>query len=228
MNRFGLLLVGGAALTTAGAAGFSLAQDAAPANRTGVSEPSPPAAAPALPTTGAAGQPPVSAGPPDEESAAPTPAETAADQTVQDDTQDQGPPPPPAKPPEPLKRPRFTSAVLQALDKVTAKTMRFEVKVNEPVRYGDLVLTVHACEGTAPDEDFPDSTAHLEVVSQPPALPGQSAAQARQVFRGWMFASSPGLHPFQSPGYDVWLIACKTAAPAEPASPAPGAAAASL
>jgi hypothetical protein len=36
------------------------------------------------------------------------------------------------------------------------------------------------------------------------------------VFRGWMFASSPGLHPVEHPLYDVWLIACKTPAPVAP------------
>jgi len=36
----------------------------------------------------------------------------------------------------------------------------------------------------------------------------------RQLFRGWMFASTPGLNPFQHPVYDAWLIACKTSAPA--------------
>jgi hypothetical protein len=33
------------------------------------------------------------------------------------------------------------------------------------------------------------------------------------VFRGWMFADMPGLHPFEHPVYDAWLIACKTASP---------------
>jgi hypothetical protein len=33
------------------------------------------------------------------------------------------------------------------------------------------------------------------------------------VFHGWMFATSPALHPFQHPVYDAWLIACMAAAP---------------
>ena len=43
---------------------------------------------------------------------------------------------------------------------------------------------------------------------------GGAAPPTRQVFRGWMFASSPGLNLFQHPIYDAWLIACKTATPA--------------
>jgi hypothetical protein len=120
--------------------------------------------------------------------------------------------PAPAKPVEPMKRPRFAVAVFQALDKVTAETVRFEAPLNHPVRYKTLIFTVNACETTAPDEDQSDAIAHVEIVSQPrTAL--QETAPARLVFRGWMFANAPGLHLFQHPVYDAWLIACKTASP---------------
>lgn len=120
--------------------------------------------------------------------------------------------PAPAKPIEPMRRPRYAVAVIQALDKVTAETVRFEAPVNRPVRYKTLIVTVHACETTAPDEDQSDAAAHMDILSQA-KTPTQETAPARQVFRGWMFASAPGLHLFQHPVYDVWLIACKTASP---------------
>jgi len=115
-----------------------------------------------------------------------------------------------AKPPEPLKRPRYASAILQAVDKVTAETMRFEAKVGEPVRFKGLVVTVNTCETTASDEDAPDSIAHLSVLSQPE---GVTTALARDAYRGWMFANAPAVHAFQHPVYDLWLIACKASAP---------------
>jgi hypothetical protein len=117
-------------------------------------------------------------------------------------------------PPEPLKRQRYDAAILQGVDKITAETLRFEAKVGEPLRYKGLILTVRACETSAPDEAVADAAAHLEVLSQPEAMAGRPAAAARLVFRGWMFASSPTLHPFEHPVYDLWLIACKTASPA--------------
>ncbi len=123
------------------------------------------------------------------------------------------PSPSPPKPVEPLKRPRFASAVLQATDKITAETLRFEARVGEPVRYKGVVVTVRACETTAADEPVFDSMAHLDVLSQPAAGPGRPAPAPRSAFRGWMFAGSPGLHPFEHPAYDLWLIACKTPAP---------------
>ena len=119
-----------------------------------------------------------------------------------------------AKPVEPMKRPRYAVAVIQALDKVTAETVRFEAPVNQPVRYKALIFTVRACETTAPDEPDSDAIAHVEIDNQPKGPEGAPPPPTRQVFRGWMFASSPGLNLFQHPIYDAWLIACKTASPA--------------
>ncbi len=118
-----------------------------------------------------------------------------------------------AKPVVPLKRPRYTSAVLQALDKVTAQTLRFEVPINKPVRYKSLIFVVRACETTATDEAFTDAAAHVEIDSQPIPQDGKAPPPARQVYRGWMFANAPGVNLFEHPVYDAWLIACKTEAP---------------
>jgi len=113
------------------------------------------------------------------------------------------------KPVEPLKRVRSGSAIIQALDKVTAETLRFEVPVGGSVRYKSLVFTVRACESAAPDETVPESAAYVLVDSSPKPQPGRPAPPTRQVFKGWMFGSSPGLNPLQHPVYDAWLIACK-------------------
>jgi hypothetical protein len=47
----------------------------------------------------------------------------------------------------------------------------------------------------------------MEVRAEPKAQTEERPS--RQVFKGWMFASSPGLHPLEHPVYDAWLIACK-------------------
>ncbi len=117
----------------------------------------------------------------------------------------------PPKPVEPAKPVRRAAAIIQALDKVTAETLRFEAPVNQPVRYKDLVFIVHVCEDGA--EGQRGAAAHMEIDSQPRPAPGRAAAPSRQVFKGWMFANAPGLHPFEHPVYDAWLIACKAASP---------------
>ncbi len=112
-----------------------------------------------------------------------------------------------------LKRTRYDIAILQALDKVTAETVRFEAAVGQPVRYKTLVITVKACEQAAEDEPQEDSIAYMTVDSQPRAAAGKPTPAARQVFKGWMYASSPGLNPLQHPVYDTWLITCRAATP---------------
>lgn len=121
----------------------------------------------------------------------------------------------------PTRRARYDVAVIQALDKVTAESMRFEAAVGRPVRYKSLVFTVKACERTAPDEPIDDSIAYLTIDSQPRPAPGKPIPPPRQAFKGWMYASSPGLHPLEHPVYDAWLISCRATAPAPGAAPPP-------
>jgi hypothetical protein len=122
-------------------------------------------------------------------------------------------PPPPAKPPEPPVPIRSPVAILQALDKVTAETIRFAAPVGRKVRYKNLVFTVRACETRDVDAPEPRAAAYLIIDSAPPGAPGGRPPPAKQVYEGWMYAVSPGLHPFEHPIYDAWLIACSAAAP---------------
>ncbi len=210
MRRRQGLLLGLAAVTLVGGAGLGLAQDQNLLQ-------SPPTVQNDMVPIGPLNQldiPPAEEAPTVAEAPPPPPPVNETANTVAE-----LPPPPPPPP----KRPRYTTAVLQTLDKVTAETLRFEARVDEPVRYKDLVITVHACETQASDEPYAQTAAHMDVQYQPEVLGGRTAQVARQVFRGWMFGDAPGLHPFEHPIYDLWVIACKTpSAPAAPAStPAP-------
>jgi len=127
----------------------------------------------------------------------------------------------PAKPAAPARRTRYDIAIIQALDKVTAESLRFEAQVNRPVRYKSLVFTVRACERSAVDEPIDDSIAYLTIDSQPRATPGGPPLAAKQAFKGWMYASSPGLHPLEHPVYDAWLISCRAAVPVSPPPASP-------
>jgi hypothetical protein len=120
------------------------------------------------------------------------------------------PPPPPPGPPKPVRSP---AAIVQALDKVTAETMRFAAPIGKPVRYKNLVFTVKACESTGLGGASPNASAYLVVDNAPLPSDGVSPTPPKQVFKGWMFANSPGLNPLQSPIYDAWLIACMAAPP---------------
>jgi hypothetical protein len=120
------------------------------------------------------------------------------------------PPPPPPAPPKPVRSP---VAILQALDKVTAETLRFAAPVGQPIRYKNLVFVVKACETSNLGQPTPEAAAYVQIDSAPLGAPGVAPPPAKRVFKGWMFANSPGLNPFQHPVYDAWLISCAAAAP---------------
>lgn len=177
-----------------------------------------PASPPAAPSSPApATATPTPATPP--AAATPAPAAPAATEPAPIDlpppVKKAAPPPPkpkdepPPKPKEPKPRVRKSVAILQGLDKITAETLRFEAPLNRPIRYKNLIVTVKACETNAPDEPVDDAMAYLNVISQP-KVQGGRVAPSREVYRGWMFANSPGVSPRQHPVYDVWLIACRS------------------
>lgn len=118
----------------------------------------------------------------------------------------------------PIRRARYDTAILQALDKVTAETLRFEAPVGRPVRWKGLVFTVRACERSAPDEPVEDSIAYMTIDSQPRPQPGKAAPPSRQAFKGWMYAASPSLNPVEHATYDAWVISCRQTRPLTPAT----------
>lgn len=115
-----------------------------------------------------------------------------------------------SKPKIELKRKRYNRVVLQALDKITALSVRFEVPVGQSRRYKGLVYTAKACEVTTSDERQTDAIAYIHIRTT--TSPGQNKAEnlkPRDIFSGWSFASSPALNPVEHPIYDVWVIGCR-------------------
>lgn len=111
-------------------------------------------------------------------------------------------------PQPPMKRPRYAVAIIRALDKVTAESVMFEAPVGQPRRYKGLIYLVKACETNAPDEARPDVMAYLEVTAMATGRT-DAASAAHQIFRGWTFATTPGLNAMQNPAYDAWVVSCK-------------------
>ncbi len=93
-------------------------------------------------------------------------------------------------------------AVLQGLDKVTARISTFDAPVNEVVSFGTLRIEVRSCRKRPPEEP-PESAAFLDILDDRPGEP------AKPVFAGWMFASSPALNALEHPVYDVWVKDCR-------------------
>lgn len=92
-------------------------------------------------------------------------------------------------------------AVFAALDKVTARISRLEVRLNETVKFGSLKVTPRVCYSRPPTEP-PKTTTFVEVDEE------QLDGKEKRLFTGWMFAESPGLHAVEHPVFDVWLTDC--------------------
>ncbi len=75
-----------------------------------------------------------------------------SDKTSKDDNGSKAADSSAAVPETPGVRTRHSAAIIQALDKVTAETMRFEAPIGKPIRYKGLVFTVRSCETSAPEE----------------------------------------------------------------------------
>jgi hypothetical protein len=102
-------------------------------------------------------------------------------------------------------------AVIRVLDKVTAETLRFAAPVGRRVRYRSLVFEVKACEIWGAGSAQPRPSAYLIIQSDVGVASGP--LQEKQIYKGWMFAQAPGVHPLRHPIYDAWLETCSAAAP---------------
>jgi hypothetical protein len=96
----------------------------------------------------------------------------------------------------------YDTAILQGLDKVTARVSTIEARLGDTAKFGALEIIVRACD-KRPPEETPESAAFLDVWEVRPGEPAGS------IFRGWMFASSPALSALEHPVYDVWVLDCQ-------------------
>ena len=106
------------------------------------------------------------------------------------------------------------TAILEGLDKISARISKIEAPVGSAIQFGTLSIVVRDCEQTPP-EDPPDNVAFVQVYE---TLPGE---EKKRLFSGWMFSSSPAISQLQHPVYDVTLLGCKGANIASAPPPAP-------
>ncbi len=105
----------------------------------------------------------------------------------------------------------YRVALLQGLDKVTARVSPLRAPIGVPTEFGTLEIVARACRKTPPTEP-PESAAFLQIRELPPA--SEPDAPPTSLFSGWMFASSPAVSALEHPIYDVWVTGCED--PVEP------------
>jgi len=111
-----------------------------------------------------------------------------------------------------------TIAVLQGLDKTSARVSTFDAPLDKAVHFGTLIITVKSCVKRPPEE--PPETAAFMIIDE--VRPGGTQVSTKQVFSGWMFASSPAISALEDPIYDVNVLDCKSDATAAPSSGSSG------
>ncbi len=100
------------------------------------------------------------------------------------------------------ERVRNPVAEFTGLDKITGRTITFDVYVDETVQFGALQVTPRVCLSAAEGEEpHTDSFVEVDEITLDRKI--------RRIFSGWMFAESPGLNAVEHAIYDVWLKSCK-------------------
>lgn len=91
-------------------------------------------------------------------------------------------------------------AVLRTLDKVSGEVIDVEIASGQTMAYGPLQVTLHECRYPAANPSG-DAFGLIQVVD---------AREVRELFAGWMVASSPALNALEHRRYDVWMLRCLT------------------
>jgi hypothetical protein len=92
-------------------------------------------------------------------------------------------------------------AILQGLNKSTAKVSILELKVGQEIQFGNISIIAHKC-WKAPLDQRPENKILLEVSEK-------KAEGKKRIFYGWMMSSSPSISGMEHPIYDVIAMDCK-------------------
>lgn len=95
---------------------------------------------------------------------------------------------------------RGTGAVLRGLDKVNASVTDLDLAAGASTTFGRLTVRLEECRYPAAN---PAGEAYAFLVIS-------DTASGKELFSGWMLASSPALNALEHPRYDIWVLRCKT------------------
>ena len=98
-----------------------------------------------------------------------------------------------------------SQAVLIGLDKITAKSSKIVINLNESKKFGPLEIKILKC-GKVKFNNIIDNVAYMQVKDLT-----KNENEQVFIFNGWTFASNPSLTPFDHAIYDLQLLNCKEA-----------------
>ncbi len=94
------------------------------------------------------------------------------------------------------------SVELRALNKMTARTSLLHVNIGELERFDTIELEVESCWSAPPDQR-PEHKALIKITEL------MHEEGPKELFHGWMFASSPALNALEHPVYDIAVVRCQ-------------------
>ena len=100
---------------------------------------------------------------------------------------------------------KSSQAILIGLDKITAKSIKVFVNLNESKQFGPLEIKILKC-GKVKVNNKIDSVAYMQVKDLT-----KNENEQVFIFNGWTFASDPSLTPFDHAIYDLQLLNCNSA-----------------
>ena len=100
------------------------------------------------------------------------------------------------------KPPKFPHATFIGLDKITAKSKKIVINIDEPKKFGPLEIKVLKCGKVKVNNKF-DDVAYLQVKDLT-----KNEDEKVFIFNGWTFSSDPNLTPFDHAIYDLQLVSC--------------------
>ena len=92
-------------------------------------------------------------------------------------------------------------AIVGFLDKMTGRFHNHTLPIKKEILLGTLVIRIEACYRSAPG-DRNESAAFFDIHDN--LIKGSD----NNVFRGWMFSSTPSLSSLEHSSFDVWLVGC--------------------
>ena len=101
-----------------------------------------------------------------------------------------------------IKKKINSHAVLIGLDKITAKSSKIQVNLDEIKKFGPLEIKILKCGKVRVDNQVKD-VAYMQVKDLT-----KNENEKVYIFNGWTFSSDPNLTPFDHAIYDLQLLNC--------------------
>ena len=95
-----------------------------------------------------------------------------------------------------------SKVTLIGLDKITAKSSKILVNLNEEKKFGPLEIKILKCEKIKNHNKI-DDVAYMQVKDLT-----KNENEKVFIFNGWTFASDPNITPFDHAVYDIQLTSC--------------------